>query len=76
MILVVILGFTAYFYIIRAFSLADAIVVAPMDFLRLPIIAAVGVLIYGEALELWVFVGGALVLVGNYGNLMAEQRKP
>ena len=76
MILVAILGFTAHFYIIRAFSLADAIVVAPMDFLRLPIIAAVGVLIYGEALELWVFVGGALVLVGNYGNLMAERRKP
>jgi drug/metabolite transporter (DMT)-like permease len=76
LILVAILGFTAHFYIIRAFSLADAIVVAPMDFLRLPIIAAVGVLIYGEALELWVFVGGALVLVGNYGNLMAEHRKP
>ena len=76
LILVAILGFTAHFYIIRAFSLADAIVVAPIDFLRLPIIAAVGVLIYGEALELWVFVGGALVLVGNYGNLMAEHRKP
>ena len=76
LILVAILGFTAHFCIIRAFSLADAIVVAPMDFLRLPIIAAVGVLIYGEALELWVFVGGALVLVGNYGNLMAEHRKP
>ena len=76
LILVAILGFTAHFCIIRAFSLADAIVVSPMDFLRLPIIAAVGVLIYGEALELWVFVGGALVLVGNYGNLMAEHRKP
>ena len=76
LILVAILGFTAHFCIIRAFSLAVAIVVAPMDFLRLPIIAAVGVLIYGEALELWVFVGGALVLVGNYGNLMAEHRKP
>jgi len=76
LILVATLGFTAHFCIIRAFSLADAIVVAPMDFLRLPIIAAVGVLIYGEALELWVFVGGALVLVGNYGNLMAEHRKP
>jgi len=76
LILLAILGFTAHFCIIRAFSLADAIVVSPMDFLRLPIIAAVGVLIYGEALELWVFVGGALVLVGNYGNLMAERRKP
>jgi drug/metabolite transporter (DMT)-like permease len=76
LILGALLGCTAHFCILRAFSLADAIVVSPMDFLRLPIIAAVGVLIYGEVLELWVFVGGALVLVGNYGNLIAERRKP
>lgn len=76
LILVAILGFTAHFCIVRAFSLADAIVVSPMDFLRLPLIALVGVLMYDEALELWVFVGGALILLGNYGNLMAERRKP
>ena len=76
LILVAILGFTAHFCIVRAFSLADAIVVAPMDFLRLPIIAVVGVVLYGEPLELWVFAGGALILLGNYGNLIAERRKP
>jgi hypothetical protein len=26
-------------------------------------------------LELWVFVGGGLVLLGNYSNLRAERRK-
>jgi drug/metabolite transporter (DMT)-like permease len=76
LILIAILGFTAHFCIVRAFSLADAIVVAPMDFLRLPLIAVVGVLLYGEPLELWVFVGGGLILLGNYGNLMVERRKP
>ncbi|NQV60816.1 MAG: DMT family transporter [Alphaproteobacteria bacterium] len=75
LILIAILGFTAHFCIVRAVSLADAIVVAPMDFLRLPLIAVVGVLMYGEPLELWVFVGGALILLANYGNLMAESRK-
>jgi len=75
LILVAVLGFTAHFCIVRAVSLADAIVVAPLDFIRLPLIAVVGVLLYGEPLELWVFVGGGLVLLGNYSNLMAERRK-
>jgi drug/metabolite transporter (DMT)-like permease len=68
------LGYTAHFCIVRAMSLADAIVVAPMDFIRLPLIAVVGVVLYGEPLEIWVLAGGALVLLGNYGNLMAERR--
>jgi drug/metabolite transporter (DMT)-like permease len=72
--LISILGYTAHFCIVRAMSLADAIVVAPMDFIRLPLIAVVGMVLYGEPLELWVLAGGALVLLGNYGNLMAERR--
>jgi drug/metabolite transporter (DMT)-like permease len=74
LVLISILGYTAHFCIVRAMSLADAIVVAPMDFIRLPLIAVVGVMLYGEPLELWVLAGGALVLLGNYGNLMAEHR--
>ena len=75
LILVAILGFTAHFCIVRAMRLADAIVVAPMDFLRLPLITAVGILLYNEPIELWVLAGGVLVLLGNYTNLMAERRK-
>jgi drug/metabolite transporter (DMT)-like permease len=74
LVLISILGYTAHFCIVRAMSLADAIVVAPMDFIRLPLIAVVGVMLYGEPLEIWVLAGGALVLLGNYGNLMAERR--
>ncbi len=68
------LGYTAHFCIARAMALADAMVVAPMDFIRLPLIAVVGMVLYAEPLELWVLLGGALVLLGNYGNLMAERR--
>jgi len=74
LVLISILGYTAHFCIVRAMSLADAIVVAPMDFIRLPLIAVVGVMLYGEPLEFWVLAGGALVLLGNYGNLMAARR--
>jgi drug/metabolite transporter (DMT)-like permease len=75
LVLVAVLGFTAHYCIARALSLADAMVVAPMDFIRLPLIAVIGVLLYSEPLELWVLLGGVLVLLGNYGNLMAERRK-
>jgi drug/metabolite transporter (DMT)-like permease len=75
LLLVALCSLSAHFCITRAFSLADAVVVAPMDFLRLPLIALLGMAVYGEALELWVFVGGAIILLGNWGNLLAESRR-
>jgi drug/metabolite transporter (DMT)-like permease len=59
---------------IRAFHYADGIVVVPMDFLRLPLIAVIGLLIYGEALDLWVFVGAVVILAGNFLNILKENR--
>ncbi len=59
---------------IRAFHYADAIVVVPMDFLRLRLIAVIGLLIYGEALDLWVFVGAVVILAGNFLNILKENR--
>ena len=42
LVLVGSLGFSAHFCLARALSLADAIVVAPIDFVRLPLITAIG----------------------------------
>src|SRR5210317_1568380 len=42
---------SGHYCMARALSLADAIVVVPMDFLRLPLIAAVGFLFYGESVD-------------------------
>jgi drug/metabolite transporter (DMT)-like permease len=67
-------GFTAHYALVRAFSLADAIVVAPMDFLRLPLIALVGVLVYQEPLDAVILAGGVLVLVANFINIWVERR--
>ena len=74
LVLVGILGFSAHFCLARALSLADAIIVAPMDFVRLPLIAAIGLVLYSEPLHLWVLLGGLLVLFGNYANLIADRR--
>lgn len=67
-------GLVAHFGLTRAFNLADAIIVAPMDFLRLPLIAAVGAFFYHEALAPSVALGAAIVVLGNLINVWAERR--
>lgn len=70
-----VLGLSAHFSITSALKLADATVVAPLDFFRLPLVAVVGMMLYGEPLELAVVLGGALVFLGNFLNLRAERRR-
>jgi drug/metabolite transporter (DMT)-like permease len=72
--LLALFGLIAHFCQVQAFSLADAIVVAPMDFLRLPLIALVGMLVYGESLELWVLAGGGVIVLANFINMRGERK--
>src|SRR5262245_40190341 len=65
----------AHYCMTRAFKLADATVVVPIDFMRLPLIAVVGALVYGEALDPWVFVGAAIIFMGTYYSLSREARR-
>jgi drug/metabolite transporter (DMT)-like permease len=65
-VLVAVCGLSAHFSIAKAFRYADASIVSPMDFLRLPLIAVVGMIVYGEMLDIWVFIGGVVVFFGNY----------
>ena len=53
----------------RAMQHADATVVVPMDFLRVPLAALVGWLVYSEKIDIYVAAGAALILVGNLLNL-------
>ena len=62
-------GLTAHYCMARAFQQADAILVVPLDFLRLPLIAAFGFFYYGEALNPWVLGGAALVFAANFLNI-------
>ncbi|MGF1610780.1 MAG: EamA/RhaT family transporter, partial [Kiloniellales bacterium] len=65
---------SAHFCMAQALRLADATLVVPLDFLRLPLIAWVGMLLYAEALDPWVFLGGALILAANIASLRAARR--
>jgi drug/metabolite transporter (DMT)-like permease len=60
----------------RAMLYADATVVLPMDFLRVPPTAAAGWLIYSERLEMFTLLGAALILAGNLLNLRAADPVP
>ena len=74
-ILVGVTAMSAHYCMTRAFKLADATVVVPMDFMRLPLIALVGYLFYSEVIDWPVAVGAAMMLTGNFVNILAEHRK-
>lgn len=66
---------TAHYCITRAFLLADATVVVPLDFLRLPLAAVAGYLLYGESVESIVYLGAAMILFGNLFNIYSERAR-
>ena len=68
-------GLLAHTCLTNALSVAPAIVVTPMDFLRLPAIAIIGAAFYAEPFNLWVILGAALIFAGNYANVWAETRR-
>ena len=74
-VLVGIAGLTAHFCLTTALTLAPAVIVVPMDFLRLPAIAVVGVLFYDEPLSAALILGAAIILCANLLNIRAEARR-
>lgn len=74
-VIIALCGLLAHFCITSALSVAPATVVIPVDFARLPVIAVIGMLAYGEALDILVVAGAILIFVGNYGNILHETRE-
>lgn len=58
-------GLMAHFCLTTALSVAPASIVMPLDFARLPVIAVVGMLLYGEPLDGFVLVGAAVIFAAN-----------
>jgi drug/metabolite transporter (DMT)-like permease len=76
LVIVGLTGLSAHYALSSALALVPASSVAPMEFLRLPVIALVGVWLYAEALDPLVFLGGAVILVANWINLRAGHSAP
>jgi drug/metabolite transporter (DMT)-like permease len=76
LVLIAVAGLVAHFCLTTALSIAPASVVMPIDFVRLPVIAVVGALVYAEGLDPFVFLGAALIFAGNYLNITRGQARP
>ena len=67
-------SFAAHYSMTRAMKLADATVVVPIDFIRLPLIAVVGAVFYAEPFDPMVIVGATVIFAGTYYSLSRERR--
>ncbi len=69
-------GSYAHYCMARALVHADATVVTPMDFVRVPATAALGWLAYSEGVDTVTVLGAALILAGNLLNLVGRRTAP
>ena len=64
---------TAHYCVAKAVSAGDYMTIAPLDFVRLPAAALIGVLIYNEMIEFAVLVGAIIIFAANYYNIRLEK---
>ncbi len=70
-------GTFSHYCMARAMRHAEATVVVPMDFVRVPLTALAGWLVYAEGVDLLTMLGVVLILSGNLLNLhRSGQPKP
>jgi drug/metabolite transporter (DMT)-like permease len=73
-LVIAVCGTYSHYCMTRALQHAEATTIVPMDFLRVPLSAMAGWLVYAEAVDLWTVLGAALILGGNALNLLAPAR--
>lgn len=67
-------GLSAHYCTTSALTIADATVIVPIDFLRLPLIALIAAALYDEPVRAAVLVGALIIFSGNYYNIWRENR--
>jgi drug/metabolite transporter (DMT)-like permease len=75
-LLIAFTGMSSHFCMARALAYADATVISPMDFLRVPLSALIGWLLYQEQIDAFTAGGALLILLGNLLNLQKKATKP
>ena len=75
LVLIAFAGTFSHYCMANALRHAEAMVVVPMDLLRVPLMAVLGWLLYSESFDLLSAIGAALILAGNLFNLRAPARR-
>ncbi|MBD9528199.1 DMT family transporter [Paracoccus sp. PAR01] len=65
---------SAHFCMAQALRRLEASIIMPVDFLRVPLAAIAGYLLYHERVDLFVFLGAAIILGSNFQAMRAERR--
>lgn len=66
---------TAHYCMAKAMQNAEVTLVVTLDFLRLPVIAIIGVVFYAEGFEISLLIGGAIMLLGNLVNMYSPNNR-
>ncbi len=69
-------GVCAHLCLTTALTLAPASTVVPLDFARLPLIAAIGAIFYDEPVEITLFLGAGLIFLGIWITLRGASSAP
>jgi drug/metabolite transporter (DMT)-like permease len=68
-LVIAVCGTYSHYCMTQALRHADATMIVPMDFLRVPLTAAAGWLVYREPFDLYTVLGAGLILAANLLNL-------
>lgn len=68
-------GLTSHYCLSNAFRVGDAMLVVPLDFMRIPLIAVVGWAFYAEPLDVFVLIGALVIITGVVWNLRSESAR-
>jgi len=74
LVLIGIAGLVAHFCLTSALAIAPASIIMPIDFVRLPVIAVIGMLFYNEPFSLMIIAGAVLIFGANYLNIVVTGR--
>lgn len=67
-------GIAAHYCTARSLTLADAGLVIPLHYLRVPLIAWLGWLFYDETVEIWLWVGAAIIFAGTMITVRGDRK--
>jgi len=68
------MGTAAIFLMARAFELADASLIAPFDYARLPFVALFGYLLFDQIPDIYTVLGAAIIIGSAFYIARRESR--
>ena len=75
LLLLAVSGGLAPYCLVRAFVHAEATIVQPVEYLRLPITAFFAYLVFGQTTDMWVWTGAAVIVASTYYMARHETRR-